>query len=244
MSRRCTFSKASLLTICGWWARDDVSYPAEETTREATLGNDAHAANAATINGEPLPALSDEARALYRQWLTGWWEPRKHHGWRAEVAYALNPFTSEARELTLPGPRQYPDLGPEWLCGTADAVLVGDSAVMVDDFKTGRHAPSAHGNGQLLSLALAAATVHGISRALVAITSVRPERLTASVVPLDRYELDTWRDTLAQAVARVPTAEPNPGPHCDELWCPARQACPATPVNELVELKPKRKKAS
>lgn len=231
-------SRASLLTLCGWWARPDASYPGEPESRPAALGTEVHAAIAATIGRQPLPVLSPPAQAHHRAWFFGWWRPRQGQGWRAEIPYALNVRTGEAQELELDGARRYPELGPHWVCGTADAVRIDGDAIEIVDWKTGTHPPRAKGNGQLASLALAAATVHRRTRARVQIVSVSPSGCVADAHALDSFDLGAWRDEFARAHAHVPHADPEPGPHCDALYCPARHSCRA---RELITLKRKKK---
>lgn len=224
---RISMSRSTLLTLCGWWARSDVDYPAETSSEFAALGNEVHEAIACTINRQPLPRLSKAAAAHHRAWFFGWWRPRQGQGWRAEVAYGLNVVTGEARELTLPAPRQYPDLGAEWLPGTADATRLDGDLVEVVDWKTGGKPPRAKGNGQLYSLAIAAATLHRRPRARVSIVSITTAGCITDSHELDAFEMGQWRERLADAHAYVPHAEQEPGPHCDALYCPARGSCEA-----------------
>jgi hypothetical protein len=220
-------SRSTLLTLCGWWARDDASYPSEGPSEFAALGTEVHEAIASTVRRLTLPALSGPAAAHHRAWFFSWWRPRQGQGWRAEIAYALNVVTGEARELELDGARRYPRLGAGWICGTADAVRLDGDTVEIVDWKTGRHPPHARGNGQLYSLALAAATVYRRTRARVSIVSVTSTGCVADAHELDAFDLGAWREDLARAHAHVPRADPEPGPHCDTLYCPARLGCTA-----------------
>lgn len=229
--RRLTLSRAALAAICDHWLQPSIELPADDTSAEAGLGLEVHAAAAAVIEGLEGPALSERAAKYHSAWLAQWWRPRAGQGWRAEIAYALHPASGEAIEIKLEAPRAYPDLGPGWLFGTADAVLVTDDRVVVVDWKTGRHVPAAAGNTQLAGLGLAASIVNRRRQADVAIVGVAPGGITTDPHPLDSIDLEGWREHLTELVTRSPLIDPNPGPHCSALFCPARRVCagPNTP---------------
>lgn len=224
--RTFSASKSTLATICGYSFRLDVQTPIEVTSEYAELGNEIHGAIDATIDGRPVPELGKVAKRYYDAWVRQWWETHKGMGWRSERAYAVAPRLREAIALEVKN-RKYPDLGADWICGTADALYLGTDAAHIVDWKTGAHAPSAYRNGQLYTLALAVSLVHRVDVVQVSIVQVSPKGLVASTHVLDRDELAEWRETLVDTLDRIPTSEPVPGPHCAAHWCALRHECPS-----------------
>lgn len=190
----------------------------DERTVEADAGNERHADDERAINRGDIPDALAEAWPGYT--------------WRAEVAYAYNVATGEARELGAGIHRAYPELGPFWVYGTADAVGRGPAGELAVADKKGYDAVTraAH-NPQLRFLALAAARTYGVDDVDIAIThEVRSiDRARMEAFDLDEEALltkQTYFDVAqAQHDARngLPVAFAT-GRHC--RWCPAFGACP------------------
>ena len=94
----------------------------------------------------------------------------------------------------------------------------------VGDWATG----SGEGKGpQLRALAVMLARAEN----LLSVTVEALEVTKAGVRSVCREDLDSFAlagiaGDLAEQLAAIPTAEPTPGSHCGELYCPARLACP------------------
>ena len=146
----------------------------------------------------------------------------------AEVAYALNVLTGEARSLGKIAHRDYPTLGQEWIFGTADRIRVAADRVVITDHKTGGggrfNTTPARENLQLAFLALAAATAHGVQAAEVILSF--PDGTDAAT--LDVIDLAA----AYQRVRRIYDRCTAPTPAIVESdkgcrRCPAFARCPA-----------------
>ena len=183
-------------------------------------GNERHAVDEAAINAGDVPAV------LAERWpdLT----------WRAEVAFAYDVATGEARELGQGIGRDYKrfNLTPFEVVGTADAVGLGGGLLVVHDKKSFDDVTRAADNPQLGFLALAAARVYRPSRIEVAISH---ELRALDVAELDpTFDLDLVAHSvkqlmLAVAQARSDARDGKPvqfatGRQC--RWCSAFDACP------------------
>lgn len=154
-----------------------------------------------------------------------------------EVAFAFSLDTGEARELGRGLERDYSQVRPGEIAGTAD--VVHRDCVEVYDYKFDSFEPTCPppgNNPQLLFLALAAARLRGVDRARVTIIHIRPDGTHwEESDDLDAFDLDAFELRLrairagvvaAQAiVARglIPSVEQ--GPWC--RYCPATAHCPA-----------------
>lgn len=232
-----TASRTALASLCSWAFRPDVSLPRGESSAAAALGTEVHAAIECAIKGEPVLRASSDAGELYGAWLHGWWRDSGRDAWRAEVAYVLDPIAGTARESGAESRGYTTDHAT--IPGTADAVRIEGRTGYVIDWKTGREAPPARDNAQLLTLALAMRLAHGLDEVHASIVHVRPDSVSVDPVTFDAFDLDAWQLTLADLVRALPTAEAKPGPHCRALYCPAHGLCPAT-SHALAEVQPHR----
>lgn len=160
--------------------------------------------------------------------------------WRAEVAFAYDVSTGEGRELGVGIKRNYGQLGPFEIPGTADVVGIGADVIVIGDRKSfDPNVSRPEHNGQLKLLALAACRAHDRERADIAIQhEVRP----FEVAQLDALDLDSMaaeaRDVLlsaARAAKDFRAGLPIPlvtGKHC--RWCAAFNDCPKQ--KDLVQL--------
>lgn len=164
----------------------------------------------------------------------------------AEVAFAVDAATGQARELGRGVDRDYSDMRPFEIPGTADAVAVSMDAVFVPDWKTGwSEVQPPSRNRQLRFLALAAARTYDRDHALVEVVRIRED----GSVYRQRAELDSFDLQLVAAelrelhfdverarakVARGEGVEVHEGSWC--RYCPAYVYCPAKTrlVRELV----------
>ena len=168
----------------------------------------------------------------------------------AEVAFAYDPVRGDAVALEA-GPagashRDYSRAPEGWVCGTADAVAVGEDRVLITDWKTGAYAVAPpERNPQLRFLALAAARAHGAREAAAQVVYVdRRGRLSASAAEFGSEELERIASEVRATLRSVGLARlraqdaphgfshaiPDPrdlktGAHC--RLCPAFSGCPA-----------------
>jgi hypothetical protein len=221
-------SKTALAAHCLWWARGDVEEPERTTSAAAEEGTTEHGHIEHTIKtGDTTPRSPTHAA-----WLEEWYEGHKHEPWRAEPAFALTPASGEALELPdSAGHRDYSAAPPGAIPLTLDAVRVDGDTVYVVDWKCGHaaHVAPAWRNAQLLTGALAAATVYGCTQAVVGIARCGPDGVNDDdVAEFDALDLEDWRDVLVSYMEAIPTAEPVQGPHCRGHFCAQLGRCPAT----------------
>lgn len=230
---RVTASKVGLLSYCQWWAKPEAKWT-YTTSSAADRGTRFHKAIAAYVEHGKHPSLlgpdwvaDDIAEELDQaiDWLLAF-SPVAPIKLETEIAFAWDPVTDTAE--VIGGDRDYSKANGR-LCGTADLVLVATMdgkpiAVMVWDWKTG----DGTGAGpQLRMLGLAAARAFGVESATVAALEVRKSGVTeVAREELDAFALAGVAGELAEHLAAIATAEPQPGSHCGELYCPARLSCP------------------
>jgi PD-(D/E)XK nuclease superfamily len=236
---RPSMSKLGLLSACQFWARDGVAWVNQQSAA-ATFGTTLHAfaeayIDAGCVNTAVMPPLSDDERSAWDR-LRTWLDANRRTGWRTEVPFAYHVQQGTARELPKSHHRDYSAAGPAEICGTADLVYMSrDDAgpfACCDDFKwSGFHGDAQKAQAQLGGLALCVARAWGVDRVRARAIRIGPSGPvddTSEVYWLDSFDLAAMEAEIRADLARVATAEPAPGPHCTERWCPALAACPAT----------------
>lgn len=260
---RFSASKSPLLGVCLYSFRDDVTAPEAPGGRAATVGTIAWARAAAVLEGkldpgngelddEPsdadedaMPSATAEEIDSYFRAALRWIEQRSpDKGRRCEVKYGWSPSRDTAREL----PKTYDENGRENLrdysslidderAGSVDLEYVdGDGMLVIEDIKTG-HTPLAQYLPQIRTLGLFAARCRRVRRVKVVLTKLYVDKPHESISHiLDGFALDAIAEDLRLRLAAAKDAEPVPGPHCTEMFCPARLVCPAVQVlvGELV----------
>lgn len=223
---RATASKAGLLAECGWWARPEAEW-ATSTSAAAERGTAFHEAIADYVDtGVLLEAYPEEIAALMPA-AAAWVDSFGRTALQAEVAFAWHPVDDDAvRRLSRH--RDYrADQARGYLCGTVDLVAISRATNVgyVADWKTG---DASTAGPQLRALALMLARAEGLECVTVEALEVTAEGVTTRCTEtLDAFALDAVAGEIAEALAAVSTAEPNPGRHCAEMYCPARATCPA-----------------
>jgi hypothetical protein len=155
----------------------------------------------------------------------------------AEVAFAFNLLTGEARELGRGMEREYGTVGPHEIVGTIDRVgFIGQDGLAIADYKGRAHAKHPTKDAQFLTATLAGVRVYRRDWAEIEVIRLiddepRREKGTVDVVDLDLHELKlkTWhekvlenRETLART-GQLPKATVDS--HC--TYCPSFRYCPA-----------------
>ena len=155
-----------------------------------------------------------------------------------EVALAYDVLWGKARKVGVDVGREYGEVGPTEVVGSADYLAHFDGRLLVADLKTGRsEVPPPADNPQLLTLALAASLVKHSEVVevglLLAPEGSAPRWQLAEVSP---QRLAVHADALADMHQRIEEARDDvlagrrprhlsQGTHC--RYCPARGACPA-----------------
>jgi hypothetical protein len=164
-----------------------------------------------------------------------------------EQAVAINFKNGEAKLLKEVKSRGYPDLGPDWVCGTADLVCLqhddpGGCTLYVGDWKTGGDAGAEE---QLLSL------LYGFRKAFEAEEGLVPTRMLTSCLSLNEHgcwpnerevteeELQVHFNMMAHVFHELSfpldygVKEAVPGIHCTTLYCPHLAYCSA--ITDVVD---------
>lgn len=239
---RVTASKVGLLAHCQWWARPEAKWE-YTTSAAADRGTRFHDAIARYTESREREEVAEDIREEYEHacaWVDSLGVAPDPSRLRVETAFAWD-AAHDAAEI-IGGDRDYSRANGR-LCGTADLTLVTTAygkpiAVTVWDWKTG----DGSGAGpQLRALGLMAARAYGVEQATVAALEVRKSGVTeVAREDLDAFALAGVAGELAEQLAAIEDAEPQPGSHCGELYCPARLHCPlgTTAIAQVVDVIP------
>ena len=149
----------------------------------------------------------------------------------AEVAFAYNWRKGTGRWLGRGTGRDYSDVGPDEIPGTADVVGLTPDAVVVLDYKAGPYANRRGAVGESMQLrgyALAAARAYGKERAIIGEIRIGAdgvpvfETAELSATDLEVVEIEI---RLTMERAKEPRTQTVEGPHC--AYCPAFASCPS-----------------
>lgn len=231
---------------CQYWARGDVEWPAQQTSRDATFGTVVHEAIAITINSgerhEPDADAVDDADAdrlsrVYDRWAEWWPTARGDLWWQAEKPIAWNVRTGAARWLPQGAHRDYATLDDDEIPGTIDAVAEDGERAYIVDWKTGRQSVEAPAtNPQLAHNGGAALIALGLDESLVTYVKLSEDAIyRPEPAPIDLMVATLERERMREILDKIPTSKPNPGPWCQ--FCPLKGACPETEhhVAEVVD---------
>lgn len=228
---RVSASKAGLLPHCQWAFRETT--PWEYTTsRAAEQGNQFHAAVAAIIDTDiQYGAVRGTKWLLDRlNQATRWLDAQEFNNPpSAEVAFAYDPATGKSRILGKNIGRKYREAGKadHEIAGSADFVVVESGLVTTWDWKSGR-AVNDTVWPQMEMLGLMAARAYDAERVVLRPLHVTDYGVEDSMVrEMGPDELDALAERIKRDVAAIPDSWPEPGPHCDEQWCPSRKFCVA-----------------
>lgn len=193
-----------------------------------------------TTRIDPARAV-DEAPESDKEYFSGLPINEIPMGLSSEVAFSYCPATDEGLVLDIPAARSYPDLGPDWLYGTADLGGVagdedGDARIVVCDIKRYQIPRAPADSLQLGVAALAFSRYLKIDQAEVSFIQPSYEgRWRIEKARLDSMDLGAIRQRLlTQAASRKKAehqlAEGRPihlrmGSHC--TYCRARRGCRA-----------------
>lgn len=233
-------SKLALLRHCQHYAAPDVSWDEDTTGDAARFGNAIHAMCEAYVRGQPLALVdalathgvaADDAQRAVKVWAVAldYLSTRKRVAWRPEVALAWDWTTDEARELPSSGHRDYSAATPTEVCLTVDVATMDGDCAVVYDWKTGS-TPLVSYEAQAFAGGLAWARTTGAEKARAVFVHFGEDGFDERVWEHDFFALEQGAMDLSERldVAWRGAAEPRPGAHCAELYCPALRTCPAT----------------
>lgn len=231
---RVTASKAGLLAHCQWWATAHAEW-ANTTSAAADRGTRFHRVIAEYVTTGQLPLTIGEDLALLFDSAKVWVDSYGRDLLRAEVMLAWDPASDVAEYI--PGAERDYQAGVGRFCGTADLIAVNRNlrTGYVGDWATG----DGTGKGpQLRTLAMMLARAEGLDSVTVEALEVSSSGVThVCRETLDSFALAAVAGELAENIGAIPGAEPEPGPHCGDLYCPARATCPAV-VATIVQVIP------
>lgn len=203
-----TASRTGLLLGCGYVFRDDVVVPEQAESPAMARGTRVHEA---IEHDTELPDPSEQAMVLAaKRWLN---ERDADH----EVAFAWD----GTRSYYIGTGREAYANAPEGtlMTGTADVIVAGAIGDTVADWKSG---DASKAGPQLATLAMMADAARSVA---VEIGTGEPiERCDTEHMPWDH---ERHAANLLHAIHRIPEAEPTPGDHCADYYCPLRGTCPA-----------------
>jgi CRISPR/Cas system-associated exonuclease Cas4 (RecB family) len=155
-----------------------------------------------------------------------------------EVSLAFHPESGECKEILA-----YEEVDEDWVAGTADVVIPGFAVFEVYDYKTGKSAPKALDNEQLMFLALCVQKVYSprATRGIIGIQHITHKGVVKTDTRVvDVLELELFGEMLkakmrdAKQVKRLiqlgKTPQVNRGKWC--YWCDRKNACPAMQTEE------------
>jgi hypothetical protein len=241
---RLSASRLDLAAQCLYWARGDVPVPPRESGLAADTGSAGHEAWAedavvsdalrvatggtdldALANRWDLPASARERLVeLYDSWARWWPGFSRGATWRTEVPYAYDTATGRGRELPRGEHRAYLTT-PTEIPGTIDAEHVGSGRAIVVDFKSGHWVPKAADARQLLHGALNVSLVHGVGSVLMVMARVHESGVYVDQAEADSITLAAHAAWCSGRIGELPSAQPRPGHHCSDEWCPAMGVC-------------------
>ena len=226
---RLTCSRLALAEQCQWaFGPHAPPEPARTSSPAADAGSDWHAMAARLL--QELPSQQSHLDAAWRAAI----EASMPGMTVAFVEAAMAMSTDGSVEMLGcdVGRSAYDVLPPSSVCGTADVVYrSADNRWHLRDWKTGRRHVPAEDNAQLLGLAvLAQGAFPGFARPILEIAhiDIEEQAICISAWEPSDWDLDGAADGLGGIMAARATAQPTPGPHCTELWCPYAGVCPAT----------------
>lgn len=163
------------------------------------------------------------------QWLDYYGDTLK--GSELEVSLAYNLYDGTVRRLGHH--RSYEARKPGDLCMTIDQFQVlpgnGGKYAVVRDWKTGKqlHTNAARDNMQLAICGLAVAKLFDLNKVVVVKAHVTPTGVYEDAYEIGEFALAHAIPDACKRIFLAKPSDPNPGPHCTGMFCPAIAVCPA-----------------
>lgn len=222
---RVSASRVELLLECQFWARPEHVLGEEVIHISAQEGKRTHKIAENYFKERPITgAKPDDIKLVhYLMRLAG------DKVVASELAMVVNPGLSTVRILPEGDDRDYGEVGPGEVPGTADLVWLDDDDVIhCSDLKTGnpKYLQNVGESAQLQTLALGLSLAY--QRPLVRVSYIITYGGTPKMlgpVELDSTDLEIHRLALADALDNIPNSNPVLNKDC---WkCLARKQCPA-----------------
>lgn len=245
-------SRTPLLLYCSYWAREDVKGPPEDPSEYSEYGTAVHSVAETRIRDGVTPDMDalaahhrlneydrDQA-AIDGHALADWVQENVPGPYQTEQAYAFDTESFSARVLpSAGGHRDYSSKTPAEYCGTLDLVSVQEAEAIVVDYKTGVTAAESYREQLEFGALVVSLTNPGVRRVRCVVLKVSDGQCYPLQWEVDTSDIDDIGMQIQIAFKRIPSAEPQPGSHCYQRYCPLRGSCPATvePVMSLVKLR-------
>ena len=239
-------SEASRAALLGTALHEAAENEAEEIDEERV---DATFRRAVGVpQPEILAAVSEGLREserrhlalLVESWLDWWRQLEAEVGLdlpRREVAYAIDVDAGMARRLESAEHRDYSTCTDREVPGTLDLVIrlipnaSGTSGITlrVLDYKTGQGPHRCADHEEQLRWQAAAVALERGERVVAGILHITQDEAREDWgVEVDGFGALIVVEELRALLDELPRAEPRPGLHCEQMYCPARAVCPAT----------------
>lgn len=241
MIKRVTPSKLALARKCTHWTKPDVQW-VNTSSPAAQRGTKIHAHIARYVDTGALEIVEEDIAYEYTKAVTIV-DRLIEQGWhlRAEVALAWSHITDDGRELYTTN-RDYSQIDDYEVPGTADILGRNGNQTLIVEWKSGS---IQNAEAQLEALALLAGRAHqadieeGATVTVIGVSLSPKLNEPAYKRTFSAWELAAIAADLHEFFGKEPQ-DPSPGEHCTELYCPAKQSCPAIAraVSGVAELIP------
>lgn len=232
-------SRTPLLLFCQHWARPEVKGPPEDPSEFSEYGTATH--TVAELLQKKLPVDMDALATQHRlsdydrdqclidgTALSRWVDENVTGSRSTEGAYAFNTDDFTARLLMSNGHRDYSTKLPSEYCGTMDLIAVDGSAAIVVDYKTGVTAAESYREQLEFGALVVTLTNPAVRRVRCVVLKVSDGQCYPLQWEVDTSDIDDIGMQIQLAFRQIPNAEPQPGRHCYERYCPLAGTCPAT----------------
>lgn len=238
---RVSGSTVGLLRECAAFARDDAPVPpAEPSNPDADRGQSGHAIFQAHFDRQmPIADLSpfldglpkgrqEYLRETYARFIE---HPISRARFRSEKAFAYSVRDDSSRPIAPPSHRAYAGLidPSHEIASTLDLVEYDPRTRRVHegDLKFGPGVGELS-DAQVRFNGMSAARAYDADAAVVTIIHVTPDGVEAKQWEMSRADLDDVSANIRKLAKKIPKAEPKPGLHCRQLFCPIRGVCGAS----------------
>jgi hypothetical protein len=245
---RLSGSKIALASRCLHWARPDVPSSVDNDTPGRRIGSALHELAERHPNVEIVDVATkwnlraaerEKVEELYASWREWWPTYIDGRAFDVEVPFAWSTEAGRAHVLQRSSHRDYSACAWDWVPMTIDAVIQGD-VLEILDLKTSYDIISAEEHAQLEACGMCAAYHYGVDEVRLTIANVGTDGVRTNSSTIGGFDFDAIAGRLSRMVQGIPTAQPQPGGHCAEMWCPSLGTCSATLIDAaaLVRLRP------
>ncbi len=242
-------SRSSLLLLCQFWGKEGVVGPPEDPNEFSEYGTCTHTVGELQVQGREPDMCELQKKHRLNDYdrdqsytdgkaLANWVRENIPGPYQTELAYAFNTDDFTARVLpSSGGHRDYSSKLPSEYCGTMDLVSVQGAMAYVVDYKTGHTEAESYREQLEFGALVVSLSNPGVRRVRCVVLKVSDGQCYPLQWEIDTSDIDDIGMQIQLAFRQIPNAEPQPGRHCWEKFCPLRGSCPATvePVMSLVK---------